>query len=232
MAERLPSLSIFFPAYNDAGSIGALVDDAYRIGGSIAREVQVIVVDDGSRDNTAVVLREAQQRYPGMQLVSHAVNRGYGAALRSALACCHGEWVFYTDGDGQYDVADLITLAAHTATADFITGYKRQRADAWYRLLFSRAFNRIAGLFFRIPVRDINCDCRLFRRALLDGVTFTQTGGLFGLELLLHVQHRGARIIEVPVRHLPRRFGHSQFFTVPGVTGALRDLWCLQRKRR
>lgn len=220
----LDSLSIFFPAYNDASTIGFLVDEAYRVGGTIAHDLEVIVVDDGSHDATPQLLRELQVRHPQLRIITHPANRGYGAALASGFAAATGEFVFYTDGDGQYSMADLPKLATALDGFDVVNGYKQRRADPWYRIFCGNAYCRVVTVVFSLPVRDVNCDFRLIRRALLAASRLSCRSGAIGLELIMQLRQAGARFAEVPVTHLPRRYGSSQFFTLHRVAATLGEL--------
>src|SRR5262249_49185570 len=156
----------FFPAYNDAPAIAKLVDKAFEILDRSAPDFEVIVINDGSRDNTADVLAGLRQRYgERFRVITHPENRGYGAALRSGFAAALQDFVFYTDGDGQYDVGDLPALLDRVEPdVGLVNGYKLERRDPWHRTAIGNIYNRFAKLVFRIRLRDIDCDFRLIRR--------------------------------------------------------------------
>src|SRR3954467_6655586 len=159
----MPGLSVFFPAYNDAGTIASLVISAVKVASSLTDNYEVIVVNDGSRDDTAKILDELTRIYPDhVRIVDHGVNRGYGAALRSGFASATKEFVFYTDGDGQYDPSDLVALLqAVTPFTGLVNGYKTKRSDPWHRTAIGWLYNQFARRLFRIRLRDIDCDFRL-----------------------------------------------------------------------
>jgi glycosyltransferase involved in cell wall biosynthesis len=215
-AETSPvAISVFFPAYEDAETIGGLVGKAFETLEKLTPEHEVIVVNDGSKDNTGAVLAALQSRYGSRRLrvVTHEVNRGYGAALRSGFAAASKEFVFYTDGDGQYDPSELALLVARLKPGVcWVNGYKTSRADSWHRIMIGSMYNLCAKTLFRIRLRDIDCDFRLIRRDCLDLSSLTSTSGTICLEMVRQLETAGYRAIETPVTHLPRLHGQSQFF--------------------
>ena len=226
MISLTTSLSVFFPAYNDAPSIGKLVDRAFEVLRERVSDFEVIVVNDGSRDGTAEALDGLQQRHgPEFRVITHAENRGYGAALRSGFAAAGKDFVFYTDGDGQYDVGELPKLLDLVAPdVGLVNGYKLERSDPWHRIAIGNVYNRFARLVFRIRLRDIDCDFRLIRRALLDEMQLSSTSGTICVELVRQLELSGHRIAEVGVHHYPRLHGRSQFFRFRSLATTLYQL--------
>lgn len=236
-ATRLSSLSIFFPAYNDGRTIADLVFRAQRIARQLTGDFEIIVVNDGSCDDTAAVLTALQTQVPALRVITHAVNRGYGGALRSGFAHAGKEWVFYTDGDGQYDPLELDRLAAVVdSTVDVVNGYKQRRSDSLLRVGIGAAYNAVVRLAFRLPVRDTDCDFRLIRRGRLAGVALESDSGAICVELVKKLQNAGARFADVAVSHYHRRHGASQFFTLVRIWATLRQLtklwWTLTFRKR
>ncbi len=207
-------ISAFFPAYNDAATIASVVMGAVRALERITSDYEVIVVDDGSRDNTVEILGELTQLYPGrIRVERHARNRGYGAALRTGMASAAKEWVFYTDSDGQYDVAELPLLVAKAGDdVDVVNGYKIARSDPFYRKLIGAAYNAFVHLAFRIRIRDVDCDFRLMRKSKLDSLHLKSDSGTICVEMVKKLEDSGCRFVEVPVHHFHRSAGRSQFF--------------------
>ena len=232
--KPLPSLSIFFPCCNDAGTIGSLVLLALTTAETLTDDYEVIVVDDFSADRSRAILEELAGRFPKLRLVFHDFNRGYGGALKSGFAAAEKEFIFYTDGDSQYDVAELPLLAERMGEGvDVVNGYKLNRADPWFRRLVGFGYNLAARRLFGLAVRDVDCDYRLLRRSVLEKVKLESDTGVICVEMMKKIQDAGLRIEEVPVHHFPRRYGQSQFFTVPHVARsvvALGRFWCRTRK--
>ncbi|HET8549226.1 MAG TPA: glycosyltransferase family 2 protein, partial [Bryobacteraceae bacterium] len=156
------SISVFFPALNDAPSLPRLISRTIDVLERCASEYEVIVVNDGSSDDTADVLtRLVHQHGPLLRVITHERNLGYGAALRSGFAAATKEWVFYTDGDGQYDPAELeLLLKAADGQTALVNGYKRERHDPLHRIAIGWLYNKFARALFRIRIRDIDCDFR------------------------------------------------------------------------
>ena len=221
-------ISVFFPAYNDEASIAGLVGDALALLPSLTDDFEVIVVDDGSTDGTAAVLDELARGDSRVRVVNHGVNRGYGAALRTGFASASKDLVFYTDGDGQYDVRELVQLRTLLVEGvDIVNGYKVQRADGWQRKAIGAAYNGLAHLLFSIPIRDVDCDFRLVRRRAVEQVELVSSSGSICVELVHKLHLRGCVFAEVPVRHRPRVHGRSQFFTLRRVSRTALDLMSL-----
>ncbi|MBZ5619756.1 MAG: glycosyltransferase family 2 protein [Acidobacteriia bacterium] len=215
-APRFTSLSVFFPAYNDAPSLPRLLRKTFAVLEQCVADYEIIVVNDGSRDKTREVLEHLQREHgPRLRVVTHPENRGYGGALRSGFAASRKEFVFYTDGDGQYDVAEIPRLLELVGPATgLVNGYKLERHDPAHRIWIGRIYNYCARLLFRIRIRDIDCDYRLIRRALLEEIDLTSTSGTICIELVRKLELSGCDVEEVGVHHYPREHGTSQFFRV------------------
>jgi glycosyltransferase involved in cell wall biosynthesis len=206
-------LSIFFPAYNDSGTIASLVITALRTARNLTPDHEVIVVNDGSKDNTAEILDELARTYPEVRVVHHEKNRGYGGALRTGFASATRELVFYTDGDAQYDPAEMEVLWRRFGDdVDLVNGYKISRSDPIHRIVIGRIYHHTVKLLFGLTVRDVDCDFRMMRRSIFDKVTLEKNSGVICLEMMKKITDAGFRIAEVPVHHYHRAYGKSQFF--------------------
>jgi glycosyltransferase involved in cell wall biosynthesis len=206
-------LSIFFPAYNDSGTIASLVITALQTARTLTPDHEVIVVNDGSKDRTAEILDELARIYPQVRVVHHPQNRGYGGALRTGFATATRELVFYTDGDAQYDPAELEALWRRLDdSVDMVNGYKISRSDPLHRIVIGRVYHHTVKLLFGLTVRDVDCDFRLMRRSIFDTVHLEKNSGVICLEMMKKITDGGFRIAEVPVHHYHRAYGRSQFF--------------------
>jgi len=228
-----PSISAFFPAYNDAGTIASMVVVTDRTLRALTDDYEIIVVNDGSPDHTGEILDDLAARYPRLRVVTHPRNRGYGGALRSGFAAATKDLVFYTDGDAQYDPRELALLLEQlTPDAEVVNGYKIARHDPPHRLVIGRVYHHVVRRMFGLRVRDVDCDFRLLRRSVFDRVGLTANSGVICVELMTKLHQAGCRIVEVPVHHYHRAYGRSQFFNVRRVAHVGRDLvdlwWRLQ----
>ena len=189
-------------------------------------DYEVIVVNDGSHDQTAQVLDRLRAVHaPHLRVITHPENRGYGRALRSGFRAATREFVFYTDGDGQYDPGELPSLLALASpSTGLVNGYKLERHDPLHRVWIGQVYNFCARLLFRIRIRDIDCDYRLIRRALLDRIQLTSTSGTICVELVRKLELSGCQVAEIGVHHYPRLHGRSQFFRVRSLAVTLVQL--------
>jgi len=212
-SPRPPSLSVFFPAYNDGGTIASLVITAIQAAHALTPDFEVIVVNDGSQDATAEILEELARTYPEVRVVHHPQNRGYGGALRTGFATATRDLVFYTDGDAQYDPAEIAVLWPRMVPGvDLVNGYKISRSDPLHRIVIGRVYHHIVKTLFGLRVRDVDCDFRLIRRSIFDRITLEKNSGVICLEMMKKIHDAGFTIVEAPVHHYHRAHGRSQFF--------------------
>ena len=223
------SVSAFFPCYNDAGTIASMVELATLTLKKLTNDFEVIVVDDGSEDASRKILTELALKNKYLKLVFHKENKGYGGALISGFKTASREFVFYTDGDFQYDVGELDKLLEKVnARVDIVQGYKIKRQDPWYRIIIGDIYNFAVKLLFAIKIRDVDCDFRLIRRSVFNNVKLTHNSGVVTVEMVKKIQDGGFKFIEVPVSHFNRSYGHSQFFNlqrIARVAWEIIDLW-------
>ena len=220
-----PSISAFFPCYNDESTIAGLVREADAQLRCATDDYEIIVVNDGSSDGSAAVLEALAREMPQLKVVTHPVNRGYGGALRSGFAAATKELVFYTDGDGQYDVKEIpIMLALLVDDTDFVNGMKMARSDPAYRVFAGNLHKFVTRWAFWLPVDDVDCDYRLIRRSVLDRIELQSSSGSICVELVKRAQRAGARFRQVSVRHYSRQFGSSQFFRPGRILQTYADL--------
>ena len=228
---------MFFPAYNDAGTIASLVITSVKVAATLTDDYEVIVVNDGSKDDTAKILDELARIYPAhVRIVHHQVNRGYGGALRSGFAAATKDLVFYTDGDGQYDPSEVTVLWSEMKEGvDWVNGWKISRSDPMHRIIIGRVYHHFVKMLFGLKVRDVDCDFRLMRRRIFDVVRLEKNSGVICLEMMKKFQDAGFRVAEHPVHHYHRAHGQSQFFNFRRVARTLLDVmklwWALVVRR-
>jgi glycosyltransferase involved in cell wall biosynthesis len=211
--KRISSISAVFPAYNDGGTIASMVSAAQTALCEVTEDYEIVVVNDGSSDYTPIILKEIAARYPQLRVITHSHNQGYGAALRTGFSAATKDWIFYTDGDAQYNPLELVDLVdALRDDVDVVNGYKLSRNDSWVRILIGRTYHYFVKFLFGIHIRDVDCDFRLIPRRILDAVQLKSVSGSICLELVKKIQDAGFAFAEVPVNHYSRKYGFSQFF--------------------
>jgi protoporphyrinogen oxidase len=204
------SVSIVLPAYNEEGSIGDALRRVTAAAERLCAEHEVIVVDDGSTDTTALIVGESAGADPRIRLISHGRNRGYGEALRTGFRAARLELVFFTDADNQFDPEELEKFLPWTDTVDVVAGYRLDRKDGFGRRLTAWAWNMLVRLLFYVPVRDIDCAFKLFRRQIFDSLDLQSIGAMVNTELMVKLGRSGAGVIEIGVTHYPRTSGNAR----------------------
>jgi glycosyltransferase involved in cell wall biosynthesis len=222
-----PSITAFFPCYNDAGTIASMVILADRTLRGLADDYEILVGNDASTDHSATILEELERQYPRLRVLHHPRNLGYGGNLRSLFAAAIKDLIFYTDGDAQYDPAELAKLYTHLAPdVDVVQGWKIERQDPLHRKIIGRLYHHFVRFWFGLHLRDVDCDFRLFRRHVLESFPLESSSGCITVEMMTRVEQGGFRVCEVPVHHYHRAYGQSQFFNFRRVA---RTLWELAR---
>jgi glycosyltransferase involved in cell wall biosynthesis len=207
------SITAFFPAYNDQHTIEGIVRTTAEEIGKVTNDFEILVVNDGSKDQTGVILDRLAQELPYLRVIHHNKNMGYGNALISGFRSAGKDLIFYTDGDGQYDVREIHKLLAKLAPdIDLVNGYKIRRADAWYRIWLGTLYRLAMNRLFKLSIRDVDCDFRLFRRYIFQRISLESPSGLICVEMAKKFELAGFRMTEVPVSHYPRKYGRSEFF--------------------
>lgn len=206
----MKDLTIVLPAYNEEESLpDALAQCGEFIEQMPELDVEVVIVDDGSADGTAALLKEAALVRPWLRVISHPVNRGYGAAIKTGFAAANGRFVFYTDSDNQFDILELREILPLIEGADLVAGFRVYRFDPLPRLVVSWAYNRLVRVLFRVPVRDVDCSFKLMRRERLDRLVLMSDDFFIDTEIVARARKWNWRIKEVGVRHYPRRKGKT-----------------------
>ncbi len=222
------SITVFFPVFNDQESIESLAEKALAVLPTLTDDYEVLLIDDGSTDASASVADDLARNLKHVRVIHHSGNQGYGAALRTGFGNASKELIFYTDGDGQYDVSELALLVPMMSDGvDAVNGYKIKREDNRGRKASGAIYNRVARFIFRLPIRDVDCDFRLVRRAAIDRISLGLSSGAICVELVYKLTSAGCTFREVPVHHYPRIHGKSQFFTPRRVARTLFDFFAL-----
>jgi glycosyltransferase involved in cell wall biosynthesis len=226
------SMTYFFPAYNEAGNLTPMVEKALQVLPQVTTDFDIVIVDDGSRDGTEHEGRELAARHPQVSYLRHQGNRGYGEAIRSGLKSLRGQVAFYTDGDQQFDLAELSRAWPLLAGADIVAGYRIKRADPTHRLFIAWSYNRLIRLLFGLRMHDVDCAFKLIRREVVEAVDPDSGGAFFSAEFLLRAHHLGFRVVEIGVNHYPRTVGKPKGATPRVILRTMRDMLRLRLSLR
>jgi len=206
--KKLKGLSVVLPVFNEESNVGEVIEACLATLPQYAERVEVIAVNDGSRDGTAAVLdRFASQ--PEVRVITHPLNRGYGAALRSGFQAASQPYVFFMDSDRQFDVREFGRLAERVEEADIVVGFRVKRSDPWPRVVAGWGFTAVNRWVLGLRIRDLNCAFKLFRAEVVKDLPLESDGAFINAELLGRAVRRGRRIVEVGVTHYPRPSGRQ-----------------------
>lgn len=219
------SLSIFFPCHNEVDNIRGLVEKTVETVNRLGIPTEVIIVNDGSTDGTRELADQLAKEYPQVRAVHHEKNKGYGGAVWTGLRESRNAAVFFTDGDAQFDIAELETFLPHLQGRDAVLGYRIKRADGPHRILFAKCWGMLNRFLFGFKVRDLDCAFKVFRREILDGLSQETSGAMVTVELLAKLTKRGFTYVEVGVHHYPRRAGKQSGGSLKVILRAFRELF-------
>ena len=222
----MPSISLVMPAYNEAENIEPMVEEATPALEANADDYEIIVVDDGSADDTAAVTRRVMESHPHVRLVEHPVNQGFGAAVFSGFTNAEKDWIFYTDADRQFVLSELERFVPYMDEADLIAGYRAPRRDPFMRVFYGKGWSALCTLVFGYTVRDVDCGFKLFRRDIIQNLapTIASRGATFSIEWLVRAKRAGYRFVELPVTHRPRVVGSQTGANINVIVRAFREL--------
>ncbi len=228
--RRDVSVSVFFPCHNECDNIGGIVQKTLDVLQGISADFEIIIVDDGSTDDTGRTADEMARSDPRIKVVHHSSKLGYGAALQSGFKSASKELVFYTDGDAQFDVAELPPLLDLIGRYDIVSCYRRRRQDNLLRRINGWGWTKLVCLLFGMKLRDIDCAYKLYRREIFDNIKMISTGALIDTEILARAIRKGYSVVQRPVNHYPRTAGEQSGASVAVIIRAFRELLKLRRQ--
>lgn len=207
--KKLSSLSVFFPCYNEEENLPVILNQALLVLPKVANKYEIIVVNDGSSDDTKKVARKFASQFPNIKVFSHNINKGYGAAIRTGIDRSTNNWIFFTDGDGQFDLNELENFVMNKGNFNVVLGYRKSRAEGMKRALFARLYKLYIDFLFRVHVKDIDCAFKLFKSEELKQLSLFSSGAFISSEILYKLKKRHVKFKQIPVNHYPRKFGSS-----------------------
>lgn len=221
-----PSISLVLPAYNEADNIEPMVGEATPALEAVADDYEIMVVNDGSADDTSGVTRRVMETHSHVRLVEHPVNQGFGAAVFTGFSSAQKDWIFYTDADRQFVLSELERFVPLMEKADLIAGYRAPRRDPFMRVVYGKGWSMLCTLLFGYTVRDVDCGFKLFRRDIIEQLapTIQSRGATFSIEWLVRAKRAGYRFVELPVTHRPRVAGSQTGANINVILRAFREL--------
>ncbi len=228
--RKPPSITVFFPCYNEQENVTKVAQQALDVLEGLHADYEVIIVNDGSADDTGAVADRIAANHPRVRVVHHPRNLGYGAALRSGFRAATKDLVFHTDGDGQFNLAELPPWLPLMEQYDIVCGYRLNRQDNFVRRMNGWLWTRMTCLLFSLHLRDIDCAFKLYQRTIFDDLRMESTGALISTEILARAVRKGYRITERGVHHYPRTAGKQTGGNLKVIWRAFRELWRLRRR--
>ncbi|HPC93349.1 MAG TPA: glycosyltransferase family 2 protein [Sedimentisphaerales bacterium] len=229
-AQSAVSISVFFPCYNEQANVARVAEQAVRVLEGLGADYEIIIVDDGSVDETGRIADEMAAGNDRIRVIHHPRNLGYGAALQSGFRAARKKLVFYTDGDGQFDIGEMPALLPLMNEYDIVSCYRMNRQDNIVRRINGWLWTKVTGLLFSLKVRDVDCAFKLYRRSLFDRIKMESTGALIDTEILARAARKGYTITQRGVHHYPRTAGRQTGASLRVVLRAFKELWQLRRR--
>lgn len=223
------SISVFFPCYNESGSIENLVKKTVDVLEKLTDDYEIIIVDDGSTDQTPQIADRLSAEMDRLRVIHHQVNSGYGAALQSGFNAATKQLIFYTDGDAQFDIAELADVLPMIQKCDIVSCYRIDRSEGSVRKLIAWCWGKLVCFLFDMDIRDIDCAFKLYKRSVFDNVKMKSTGALIDTEILARAARKGYTIAQHGVRHYPRTAGRQTGVKLSVIFRAFRELFKLRK---
>ncbi len=207
--KKLKSLSVFFPVYNEEANLEILIKQAVRIIPTLASRYELLIINDGSTDDSLKIAKNLRREYRQVKIFSHKYNRGYGEVLKTGIKNSQYEWIFWTDSDLQFDLAELANFVKETNKSQAIIGYRKKRSEGLRRHLNTSIFKYYIDLLFRLHVKDIDCAFKLLKASILKNLRLTSGSAFTSAEILYRLKKRGVKFKEIAVNHYPRLYGQA-----------------------
>ena len=232
----IKELSVFFPAYNEEGNLEDTVLKAVKVLEDVAKKWEILIVNDGSKDNTLKIANSLAKKHKNVKVINHGQNKGYGAALKSGLYGSRYEWIAFTDSDGQFDFSEITNFIKKRdeVNADAVIGWYKQRQVSRGKIITSKMWEYLVFAMFGLKVKDIDCGFKLLSKKMIDDLPKLESerGAFISSELLIKAQKKGYKIVEIPVTHYPRTEGAGTGRNLDVIMQSFKDLVKLWRKLR
>ena len=234
MPEKIDELSVFFPTFNEEKNISNTVKNTKKHLQKVAEKWEILIVNDGSKDNTEQVAHNLEKLDKRIKLINHTVNKGYGGALKTGFSESRYEGVAFTDSDGQFDFSEITNFIAKQkeTTADVVIGYYKKRQVSKFKIVTSKLWEYVVFFLFGLKVRDIDCGFKLIAKKVIDDVMplESERGAFISSEFLIKAKNKGYKIVEIPVTHYPRTQGSGTGRNLDVIIQSFIDLFKLRLK--
>jgi len=210
MEHFAKDISVVFPAYNEEENIEICIIIARAVLKELVNNFEIIIVDDGSTDNTGKISQQLEQRFPEVRVISKVQNEGYGFALRDGFKASKFDFVFFSDSDRQFDIVNLKDLLPWVDEYDIVVGFRKNRQDSIKRKILSLGYNMLVSLIFDLNIRDIDCAFKIFRKSIFERIDINSNRFFVNTEILAKARKLGCSVKEVGVTHFPRLEGSSK----------------------
>ena len=218
------SVSVFFPCYNEEDNITRATEQGIAVLEELKADYELIIVNDGSADSTGQIADEIAGKNPRIKVVHHQTNLGYGSALQSGFKAATKKLVFYTDGDGQFDISELPPLLPLIEHYDIVSCYRLNRQDPFIRKINAWCWTKLVCFLFGMRIRDIDCAFKLFKREIFDSIKMSSAGALIDTEILARALRKGYTVTQKGVYHYPRTAGVQTGANIKVIFRAFREL--------
>ena len=224
------NISVFFPCYNEEKNLEALTNSATNFLQTISDQYEIIIVNDGSKDRTREIAETLSKKDPHVKVYNHETNYGYGAALKTGFKNSIYDYIFFTDGDNQFDIKEIGGLLPYAEKFDIVAGYRINRRDNFMRRLNALSFKFLVRVLFGLKIRDLNCAFKLFKKKVIDSIEIDSTGAFINAEILIKAKKNGFTLKEVGVTHYPRQWGSQTGANPKVIFKAFYELFKLYEK--
>jgi glycosyltransferase involved in cell wall biosynthesis len=232
MEEKNLSLTVFFPCYNEEGNVERITQRALEVCRRVSPDFEIIIVNDGSKDSTGEIADRLASQYPEVKVVHNRPNLGYGGALQAGIRNATKEWIFYTDGDGQFDIEEIKKLLPLRGSSTIVSAYRLNRQENFIRKFNAWAWTTLVNRMFKMKVRDIDCAFKLYPSQLFREIQCRSMGALIDSEILAKATNVGYEIKQIGVQHFPRASGEQSGANLKVILKAFQELWKFRRQLR
>lgn len=224
------SISVFAPCYNEEKNVEKLLKSMLNFLPEISDDFEIIIVDDGSSDATFETAQNIALDHPQVKVIRHEVNKGYGNALRTGFSNCKKDYIFFTDGDNQFDITEISKLLPYIKNYDIVTGFRIKRQDNFIRKINEFSFNRLIRILFGLKVRDLNCAFKIYKKHVIRSLKLQSKVAFINAELLIRAKKKGFTIKEIGVTHYPRQWGNQTGANIKVILGTFKELFKLRKE--